>query len=236
MVSAGTPGRALLTGGTGTLGWAMTRALCAAGWQVVFTARDAARASALCAAPEARGRASALWVGDLGDASALAEVCAVASGADLVVASAGMSPDQLLLDTPDAAFDECFAVNLRAAWALAQAQARGIFVGIGSLSGEGAPANAAYAASKGALAGLVAGLAAEGRLRPFLLVPGFVPSQMTQSLRASSREALEQASPLGRAGRPEEVAAALVYLALHADVLPPGHILRVTGGLLETPR
>ena len=225
---------ALVTGGTGALGRAMTLALCRAGWQVTFTARDPAAADALCA--EAGGAAAALCV-ELASEAGLAAVSAAARTAALAVACAGQSPDRLLLDTDDAAFAGCLAVNLRAAWALAAAQTPpGIFVAIGSLSGEGAPANAAYATSKGALAGLVAGLAAQGQGRAFLLVPGFVPSPMTRSLGAAACETLLRVTPLGRSGHPEEVAEALVYLAENAEALPSGLVLRVSGGLLETPR
>ena len=214
---------ALVTGASGGIGEAIVEALEREGFRVEGTSRRG-------------GRYPASDAGDLSEIQALAE----RSGRlDLVVAAAGVSTDALLVSTTAEDLARAMSINAGGVLALARACAPklrgGAFVAIGSLYARGASGNAAYAASKGALArGIAAMAACEPDIRFITVVPGYVPTQMASVLSAPARQALIDRCPLRREGRPEEIAAAVLFAA-SAPGLVSGSVLRASGGLKEAP-
>jgi 3-oxoacyl-[acyl-carrier protein] reductase len=214
---------ALVTGASGGLGSAIARALADDGFTVVGTSRRGGR-----------------WpVSDAAEPASIEALVQALGPLSLVVAAAGISPDALLVRTSTGELARTLAVNAGGVLALARAcapsLAGGAFVAVGSLYARGAPANAAYAASKGALAAGVTALArVERAIRFVTVVPGYIPTAMAALLPEAQRQALTTRCPLRRAGRPEEVAQAVLFAA-NNPLLASGSVLHVAGGLQEAP-
>ncbi len=160
-------------------------------------------------------------------------------GLAVLVNNAGMARDGLALSMSDADFARVVQVNLTAAFALARAALRGMLraragriVSITSVVGlHGNPGQANYAASKAGLVGLTKSLAREVGKRGITVncvAPGFVETAMTSDLALD--DLLGQV-PAGRLGHPEEVAAAVAFLASDAAGYINGTVLQVDGGL-----
>lgn len=163
-------------------------------------------------------------------------------GLHIAVANAGIAIDGLLLRLKEEDLNKTLAVNLHGAMYLARAAIRymirqkwGRIVLMSSVVGEmGNSGQAAYAASKGALLALTKTLAREYGSRNVTvnaITPGFIETDMTASIPEQGRQALLAATPLGRFGKPEDVAAAVVYLASEEAGYVTGQTLRVNGGL-----
>lgn len=158
-------------------------------------------------------------------------------GLDLVVSNAGRSRHGHLADTSLADFDATLAVHVRAAWLLAKAafphlkDSRGSFIATGSVSGTLPHAgHQAYPVAKAALIMLCQTLALEwapDRVRVNVVSPGLVSTQ------ASAKPFAAAVTPLGRAGLPEDIAAAVAFLAGPAAAFVTGHNLLVDGGLAQ---
>lgn len=161
---------------------------------------------------------------------------------DVVVANAGVTDDGLLMRMSDDAFDRVVETNLTGAFRCARAATTGMIrrrggriVFVSSVVGlYGSPGQANYAASKAGLVGLARSIARElgGRgITANVVAPGFIETEMTSALPQERQDAYRTAIPAGRFARPEEVAAAVSFLASPEAAYINGAVLPVDGGL-----
>lgn len=234
---------ALVTGATGGIGGAVARALRGAGATVAVSGTRRERLEALAGE---LGEGCAALPCDLADAEAAAGLAARAEtalgGLDVLVNNAGIARDALALRMKEEDWRQVLDVNLTAAFLVARAALRGMMrrrsgriVSVSSVVGaSGNPGQANYAASKAGLVGMSKALAAEAAARGVTVncvAPGLVDTEMTRGLPAPARERMVAAIPLGRAGAPEEVAAAVLYLASDEAAWVTGQTLHVNGGM-----
>jgi 3-oxoacyl-[acyl-carrier protein] reductase len=161
---------------------------------------------------------------------------------DVLVSNAGITRDQLMLRMKRADWDEVLATNLTAAFTLCQAaikpmirQRAGRIVAISSVVGQSGNAGQAnYAASKAGLIGFCKSLAKEVASRNVtvnVVAPGLIDTDMTRALTADAQQDWAAQIPLGRPGRPEDVAAAVCFLASDEASYITGQVLAVNGGM-----
>jgi 3-oxoacyl-[acyl-carrier protein] reductase len=160
----------------------------------------------------------------------------------ILVNNAGITRDNLALRMKDAEFDEVIDTNLRAVFRLSRAVMRGMMkarwgriINITSVVGaSGNAGQANYAAAKAAVAGMTRSLARELGSRNITVncvAPGFIDTDMTRALSEEQKQALLEQIPLGRLGAPQDVAAAVSYLASPAAGYVTGAVLHVNGGM-----
>jgi 3-oxoacyl-[acyl-carrier protein] reductase len=167
---------------------------------------------------------------------------AAGAGLDILVNNAGITRDNLFLRMKDEEWDQVLAVNLTAAFRLSRAVLRGMMkkrwgriVNITSVVGAmGNPGQGNYAAAKAGLVGMSKSLAAEVASRNITVncvAPGFVATAMTDALTEAQKEGSLARIPAGRYGKPEEIAAAVVYLASDEAGYVTGQTLHANGGM-----
>jgi len=174
--------------------------------------------------------------------AALAQVKEAQGAAEVVVSNAGVTDDRLLLRADDASLEALFQTNVMGAFRLARAATgpmirarfgRLIFVS-SVVASTGSAGQSGYAASKAALVGLARSLARELGPRGVtanVVAPGFVETDMTAGLPETRKEQVRGQVPLGRFAAPEEVAAAIAFLAGDSAGYVTGAVLPVDGGL-----
>jgi 3-oxoacyl-[acyl-carrier protein] reductase len=234
---------ALVTGATGGIGEAIARALHAQGAQVAITGRREAELSRVAGE---LGERVHLFPADLSDPeapAALVEAVEAATGRlDILVNNAGFTRDMLALRMGDADWAAVLEVDLNAPFRLARAALRGMLkrragrvISIASIVGvTGNAGQANYAAAKAGLIGMSKSLAQEVAPRGVtvnVIAPGFVKSAMTDALPDAAKEVLMGRIPLARMGRPEDIAAAAVYLASDEAGWVTGATIHVNGGM-----
>jgi 3-oxoacyl-[acyl-carrier protein] reductase len=223
---------ALVTGASGGIGGAIARALHAQGATVAISGT--------------RREALDVLTCDLADkdaVEALVPACEAAMGkVDILVANAGITRDNLLVQLSDQAWDEVIALNLTATFRLARAAVKtmmrrrhGRIIGITSVVGvTGNPGQANYTAAKAGMIGLIKSIAQEYAKRGVTancIAPGFIATAMTDKLNDKQREAILARVPAGRLGSGAEVAAAAVYLASDEAGYVTGQTLHINGGM-----
>ncbi len=240
---------AVVTGGSRGIGRAIALALGRAGAKVVvnYTANEAA-ANESAAAVVAAGGVAVTKRFDVADAAAVdaafKEIIAAEGGLHILVNNAGVAVNTLVLGAKDADWKRAIDVNLNGTFhccrsalrALMKAKDTGRIINITSITGEtGSAGQAPYVAAKAGVIGLTKTLAREYASRGVTVnavSPGYIDTDMTASELPEDRRAeLLKAIPLGRVGKPEDVAAAVAYLAGPAASYVTGQVLRVNGGL-----
>jgi len=235
----------LVTGASRGIGLAIARAFAAEGAFVVLAARDTARLqNAVAEIQAAGGRAEALALDVASRASVEAGIAAILANhgrIDHLVNNAGVTRDNLLLRMKDAEWQQVIETNLTGTFLCTQAvlkpmlkQKAGRIVTITSVVGLGGNAGQAnYAASKAGLVGFTKSVAREVASRGITvnaIAPGFIETDMTAAMTDKAREAVLGAIPLGRVGKPEDVAGAALFLVSDAAAYVTGQVLAVDGG------
>jgi 3-oxoacyl-[acyl-carrier protein] reductase len=235
----------LVTGASRGIGRAIAAAFAGEGAHVVLAARDTAKLAEAVAEIQAKGgkaEALALDVSDRASVEAgVAHVVAAHGRIDHLVNNAGVTRDNLLLRMKDEEWRQVLDTNLTGAFLCTQAvlkpmlkQRSGRIITITSVVGLGGNAGQAnYAASKAGVIGFTKSVAREVASRGITanaIAPGFIETDMTAAMSEKAREAVFAAIPLGRVGRPEDVAGAAVFLVSDAAAYVTGQVLAVDGG------
>ena len=237
---------ALVTGASRGIGRAIALELAGQGALVVGTATSESGAQAIAEAlaqAGSKGAGRVLDVRDPAQCDALVASVQKELGDILVlVNNAGIVRDNLALRMKDAEWDEVIETNLRPAFRLARAVMRGMMkarwgriINITSVVGaSGNAGQANYAAAKAGVAGMTRSLARELGSRNITVncvAPGFIDTDMTRALSEAQRNALVGQIPLGRLGKPADIAAAVAFLASPAGDYVTGTVLHVNGGM-----
>jgi 3-oxoacyl-[acyl-carrier protein] reductase len=237
---------ALVTGASRGIGRAIALALGAQGATVVGTATGAAGVASIDQALQAAGIAGRGMVLDVADGEAIdAGVAAIESregAVTILVNNAGITRDALLLRMKPEDWDAVIQTNLGSVFRLSKAVLRGMMkarrgriVNIASVVGlVGNPGQANYCAAKAGIGGFTRSLAREVASRGItvnVVAPGFVDTDMTKALPEAQRTALAAQIPLGRLGAPEDIAAAVCFLAGPGAAWITGETLSVNGGM-----
>jgi gluconate 5-dehydrogenase len=239
---------ALVTGAARGLGWEIAAGLAGAGAHVYLNGRDPAHLAAPVEALRARGlKADAAMFDTAADAAVAAGIAAIEAGSgrlDILVGNAGMRRRAPLAELTLAEIRRMLDVNLTANFALAKAVTPGMIArGFGrlilitSIAGPlGKADDAAYVATKGGLEALTRALAVEfgpHGITANAISPGFFATEANAEMVADpgTAEFLARRCPLGRWGRPAEIAGAAIFLASDAGSYVNGHVLTVDGGL-----
>jgi 3-oxoacyl-[acyl-carrier protein] reductase len=235
---------ALVTGATGGIGGAIAKTLHGQGAAVVLSGTRVEALEKLKAELGDRAFIAQANLSDVASVEALPKAAEAAAGGaiDILVNNAGITRDNLFLRMKDDEWDQVIAVNLTAVFRLSRAALRGMMkkrwgriIQISSLVGAtGNPGQGNYAAAKAGLVGMSKSLAAEVASRNItvnIVSPGFVQTAMTEVLDDKYKELIAQRIPVGRMGTPEEIAAAVLYLASPEAAYVTGETMHVNGGM-----
>jgi len=162
---------------------------------------------------------------------------------DILVNNAGITRDNLIMRMDEAEWDAVIDINLKGVWNCSKAVIRammkqryGRIVNISSVSGlAGQAGQTNYSASKAGVIGFTKALAREVASRQITVnavAPGFVPTALTMDLPEDLKEAMMKITPLGRMGKPEEIAFAVAFFASDEAAYITGQVLSVDGGMM----
>ena len=240
--------RALVTGAGRGIGLASALALAGAGAAVTLVSRTSGEIEAAAAEIVRRGGSAYVLVLDVNDGRAFAEAMTAAPPFDILVNNAGTNRPAPFLDVSPADYDHVFGLNVRAAFFVAQAVARGMveagrggsIINMSSQMGHvGAAGRTVYCATKHAIEGMTKAMAAElgpKTIRVNSLCPTFIETPMTAPFLADAafRSFALGKIKLGRLGRVEDVMGAVVFLASDASALMTGSAVMLDGGWTST--
>jgi len=235
--------RALVTGASGGIGGAISRALHAQGVLVAVAGRNVQELEII---KSELGDNTEVIVGDFSRMDTVETVLEKANeslgGIDILVNNAGVTRDNLGVRIKDEDWQSVVDINLTTTFRLSRSTLRGMMksrwgriINITSIVGAtGNAGQANYAASKAGIVGMSKSLAAEvaGRgITVNCIAPGFIDTAMTKSLNDDQKKKMLDSIPIGRLGRPEDVAACAVFLASEEAAYITGQTLHVNGGM-----
>lgn len=239
---------AIVTGGAAGIGASISSTLARSGAQVLINYHHSKeKAEALCGQLKEEGCDCFVYGADVAsaeEAAAITKACVERYGKiDILVNNAGITRDQLLMRMSESDFDAVIATNLKGSWNMIKSVSfhmskakYGRIVNISSVVGvTGSPGQTNYAASKAGLIGLTRSVAREFSRRNICcnaIAPGFIETAMTEQLPAETKEAYLQQIPLSRFGKPEDVAALVLFLASEMSAYITGQVIHVDGGLV----
>jgi 3-oxoacyl-[acyl-carrier protein] reductase len=239
---------ALVTGGARGLGRAIAVRLATQGADVVFLdLADPSTAAETTAAVEALGRRALFVPGSVTDPDACRAVVDATietfGRIDILVNNAGITRDTLIMRMTDDAWGRVLEVNLFGAFYMTRAvlrpmlrARRGRIVNVSSVSGQaGQEGQANYSSSKAGLIGLTKATAREVASRGITcnaVAPGFVVTDLTRDLPEELQKVILERTPLGRFGKPEEIASAVAFLVSDEAAFITGLVLAIDGGLV----
>jgi len=233
-----------VTGASGGLGASIARILHSQGAKVGLSGTRVGALESL--AGELGGDRVAVLPCNLSDPDSLGSLAGAAEealeGVDILINNAGLTRDGLAMRMKDEDWDLVLQVNLTAAFKLSKAMLRGMMkrrwgriIGVTSIVGvTGNPGQANYAASKAGMIGMTKSLAQEVASRGITancVAPGFIETAMTDALPDGQKEKLLSAIPTARLGQPDDIAAAVAYLASDEAAYVTGQTLHVNGGM-----
>ncbi|HTT08295.1 MAG TPA: 3-oxoacyl-ACP reductase FabG [Gammaproteobacteria bacterium] len=237
---------ALVTGASRGIGAAIAQALAQQGAMVIGTSTTAAGAATISQALQGFNPAAQGVVLDVTQPGSI-EALMIALEAQklspsILINNAAITRDNLLMRMKDEEWEAVVNANLSSVFRLCKAVLRGMIkarfgriINISSVVGEtGNPGQCNYAAAKAGLSGFTKSLAREVASRGITVnavAPGFIDTDMTRALNEAQREALLSQIPVNRLGRPEDVAAAVVFLASKSTTYITGETLHVNGGM-----
>lgn len=238
---------ALVTGSSRGIGRTIALELARAGADVALNCRSRVQeAEKVRREIEALGRRAVVTVGDVADPEVVKNMHKTIQDSlghvDILVNNAGMAKDNLLLRMKDEEWDDVVGVNLKAAFLCSRAFARGMLkkrwgriINMSSVVAlAGNPGQVNYCAAKAGLIGATKALARELGSRNITVnavAPGFVTTEMTASLPEEKKQEMLQQIPANRFGRPEDVAALVVFLVSDAAGYINGQVIAVDGGM-----
>jgi 3-oxoacyl-[acyl-carrier protein] reductase len=234
---------ALVTGATGGIGHAIARALHQQGATVAISGTRRDVLDQIAGELKDRVHVIPCNLADKDEVEALVPKSEEAMGQlDILVANAGITKDNLLVQLRDEDWDQVVAVNLTATFRLARAALRGMMrrrfgriIGISSVVGvTGNPGQGNYTATKAGMIGMIKSIAGEYAKRGVTanaIAPGFIATAMTDKLNDKQREAILARVPAGRLGVGADVAATAVFLASDEAAYVTGQTIHVNGGM-----
>ena len=234
---------ALITGASGGIGGAIAKALHGAGATVALSGTRVEPLEALAAELGDRAHVLPCNLRDADAVNGLPKAAADAMGSvDILVNNAGITRDNLFMRMSDEEWASVLDVNLTATMRLCKGVVRGMIkarwgriVNISSIvGGTGNPGQANYAASKAGMVGMSKSIAYEVASRGITVncvAPGFIATAMTDKLTDEQKDKINVQIPAARMGTPEEIAAAVLYLASNEASYVTGATLHVNGGM-----
>lgn len=237
----------LVTGGTRGIGRAIVESLADAGAKVAFTYRSRVEeAQNLEQALRTKGVETVSFQSDAASLESaqktVDEIVGRWGGIDVLVNNAGVTKDNLMLRMSEEDWDTVIDTNLKSVFNFAKAvyrpmikQRSGKIISLSSVVGvAGNPGQTNYAASKAGIIGFSKSLAKELASRGVtvnVVAPGYVETEMTATMPDQAKQAMLSAVPLGRPASPQDIAAAVLFLASPAADYITGQVLNVNGGM-----
>ncbi len=237
----------LITGGSRGIGRGICRAFARADHQIYFNYSSATEAAAETEklVADAGGSATGIQVNVAAEkevAEFVGRALAETGRIDVLVNNAGITRDGLIVRMKETDWDDVLNINLKGTFNCIKAvtktmmkQRAGRIINVSSVVGvSGNPGQANYVASKAGIIGLTKGVARELASRGItanVVAPGYVDTDMTTSLSDKAKEMMVSQIPLGRVGTPQDIAAAVVFLASDQAAYITGQVIHVNGGM-----